>query len=89
VHHYDTIMTSLQHQIGARSGGYGLVEALQSLEIEEEALGSVEKTLLQENDDRAAGAEVWAKQNRDFVDQMTQGNKMRKPEIAGTEISWG
>lgn len=66
------------HVIGREGFGEDFPElnkALKSFEIDDETLGSLENTVLQEHEDPAAGAEAWAKENQDFVDQMTQGIK--------------
>lgn len=50
-----------------------LTKALQDFQIDDTTLASLENTVLQEHDNPAAGAEAWAKENQDFVNQMTQG----------------
>lgn len=52
-----------------------LTSALKKFEIDDKTLASLENTVLQEHEDPATGAEAWAKENQDFVNQMTQGIK--------------
>jgi glycine betaine/proline transport system substrate-binding protein len=64
------------HVIGRDGFGEEFPElnsALQKFTIDDKTLASLENTVLQEHDDPAAGAEAWAKENQDFVNQMTQG----------------